>query len=134
MVMAGAAKAVSRASFSWGEPDLRRDAPESLRGARPVRSPFDHARCPYVSAQLKAAAKTEAQRREESGRGSLMVKLHRPFPDLRPRNENQPIREAFNAAWLKEDRAARLAQFRKEREGTNEERAQSPGIARGRER
>ncbi len=44
-----------------------------------------------------------------------MVKQDRPAPALRPRNEDQPIRAAFEAAWLKEQRAALLARFQDER-------------------
>ena len=72
-----------------------------------------------VSLQLKAMEKTEAQRRGESergGRSSNMVKLDKPFPELRPANENAPIRESFNRAWLREQREARMAEYERQRE------------------
>lgn len=110
--MAGCDSPPSRLSYAWQNPALRKDAPVSLRELRALRVPFDHARDPYISAQLKAMEKTEAQRREEGGRGSMMVKRHRPFPELRPRNEDRPIRAAFNQAWFREQRAAKLAHYR----------------------
>ena len=64
---------------------------------------------------LKATEKTEAPRRETVGPGSTMVRLHKPFPDLRPRSEQGPLRAAFNRAWLREQRAARMAQYEAER-------------------
>ncbi|MCB1878218.1 MAG: hypothetical protein KDH88_19760 [Chromatiales bacterium] len=78
----------------------------------PARGAFDHARDPLISAQLKAQAQTEHQRRQEAaGRGSTMVARHKPFPELRPRRERAVVRAAFNQAWLKEQREAGLAQI-----------------------
>lgn len=113
--MSGNAKPPSRLSYAGRDPDLRRDTPASLRAQAPLQPPFDHARDPLISAQRKAMEQTEAQRRGESGRGSTMVKLDKPFPDLRPKNDNSQIRPAFNQAWLREQRAARLAEFREDR-------------------
>ncbi|MDQ3186735.1 MAG: hypothetical protein M3Q16_09855 [Pseudomonadota bacterium] len=62
---------------------------------------------------------TEAQRRgdtERTGGGSQMVKRDKPFPELRPDFEQAPIRETFNRAWLREQRAARLADLNRQRE------------------
>ena len=112
--MAARAKRENRLSFAGRDPALSRGTPDSLRDARPARPPFDHARCPYVSAQIKDAEKTEAQRRTESGRGSTMVRLHRPFPELRPKHERGPIKASFNQAWLKEQRAAQMARFQRQ--------------------
>ncbi len=113
--MTGNGKPKSRTSYAGHEPDLRRSAPVSLRQLRALRTPFDHARCPYISKQITDSRKPEAQRRGEQGRGSTMVKLHRPFPVLRPKHVQGPLRESFNQAWLKEERAARLAQPRAEK-------------------
>ena len=109
------ANSTSRLSFAGRDPELSRTTPASLRNQAPVKHPFDHARDPLISAQLKAMEQTEAQRREESGRGSTMVKLDKPFPDLRPKNDNSQIRPAFNQAWIREQRAARIAQLQEER-------------------
>ena len=122
--MAGDAKTPpSRGSFAGSDPALRRDLPQSLREQRPSRTPFEYARDPLKEAQHRAAQKTEAQRREESGGGSRMVKLHRPLPVLRPRFAPGPIRGVFDEAWLKEQRTARCARYQAERN------AQSPQLA-----
>ena len=92
--------------------ELRQGLPDSFRQTQPIKRPFDHVRDPLISAQIKAMEKTEAQRREESsGRGSTMVRLHKPFPELRPKHQLEPMRSAFNQAWLREQREAALAQL-----------------------
>lgn len=90
-------------------PGHKLELPESLRRVKAVTPQFDHARDPLISAQLKEMEKTESQRREAQGRGSLMVKSDRPFPELRPKHERALIRAAFNQAWLKEQRNACMA-------------------------
>jgi len=97
-------------SHSSREPSLRGDMPESLRKAGSVCSPFDHARDPWLSKQLKAERQTEAKRRE-SGDGAKMVKLHKPFPELKPKHDLTQIRKTFNKSWMQEAHAARMAQF-----------------------
>ena len=109
-------------SFAGKHPELARDMPDRFREAPPNRREFDHARDHYISMQLMDMEKTEAQRRgesERSGRNSEMVKLNKPFPELRPANELAPIRQAFNRAWLREQREARLAEL--ERQSQREE-------------
>jgi len=114
-------------SCSRREPDLAQDTPETLRHAPAMRSPFDHARDPLISAQLKAMEKTEAQRRGEGGRGSSMVRGDRPSPTLRPRKERGPDRAAFNQSWLREQQTARLARFQEEWAASErQEQTQSP--------
>jgi len=106
-------------SFSGKHPELAGEIPASFRQAPPHRQQFDHARDPTVSKQLKAMELTESQRRGESergGRGSEMVKLDKPFPELRPEHERAPIRETFNRAWLREQREARMADYERQRE------------------
>ena len=122
--MAGDAKAPpSRGSFAGSDPALRRDLPRSLREQRPSRTPFDYARDPLKEAQHRAARKTESERRKEGGRGSHMVRLHRPFPVLRPTFAPGSIRGAFDEAWFKEQRAARCARYQAQRQ------AQGPRLA-----
>lgn len=100
-------------SHSSREPSLRGGMPESLRKAGPVRRPFNHARDPWLRKQLEAEKKTEAQRRGD-GDGSKMVKLHKPFPELKPKNNLTQIRETFNKSWMQETHAARMVQFDEE--------------------
>lgn len=117
----------ARRSFAGSDPGLRTKLPDALRDQAPVRPHFDHARHPLISAQLKAMQKTEAQRRKESaGRNSEMIRLHRPFPDLRPKHEQGPLRARFNQAWLREQREARLHQYEIERAAQAQE---SPSLA-----
>ena len=114
-------------SFAGKHPELAGDRPDSFAQAPPNRREFDHARDRYVSLQLKAMEKTEAQRRgesERSGRGSEMVKMDKPFPELRPANEQAPIRQAFNRAWLREQREARLAELKRQRQREQQDAAQ----------
>ncbi len=114
-------------SFAGKHPDLAGDVPDSFGQVPPNRREFDHARDPYISKQLKAMEKTEAQRRgesERSGRGSEMVKMDKPFPELRPANEQAPIRQAFNRAWLREQREARLADLERQRQREQQDVAQ----------
>ncbi|MFK5950252.1 MAG: hypothetical protein QM500_15940 [Methylococcales bacterium] len=105
----------NRLSYCSQEPALRLGMPVSLRRLRALRTTFDHNRDPYISAQLKAASQTEAKRREESGKGSMMIKLHQPFPTLRPKHEKSMLRASFNRAWLREQRSAFLFNRRAER-------------------
>lgn len=105
--------------------------PDSFREAPPNRREFDHARDRYISLQLKAMEQTEAQRRgesERSGRGSEMVKLSKPFPELRPKLEQAPIRSAFNCAWLREQREARLAELESQRQQKQQDAIQERAI------
>ena len=108
--MASHAKARTGASYASRKPGLREGMPEGLRRAGSTRTPFDHARDPWLSKQLKAEKQSEAKRRE-TGDGSKMVKLHKPFPELRPKQARGPIRDSFNRAWLREERAAQMQQF-----------------------
>ena len=115
---------------------LIENLPDSLERAGSITTPFDRARDPYIRAQLDDLAKTESQRRAETGRVSQMVKRHRPFPELRPRHETAPLRQAFNSAWLQEQRAAILARFADERQDRQTRSQDERGLQRnsGRER
>lgn len=93
-------------SYAGRHPDFSQGTPVSLKKLQPLREPFDQTRDPLYKKQLEALEKTEAQRREETETGSQMVKLHKPFPDLRPRNDQSQIRRTFNQAWLREHRRA----------------------------
>jgi hypothetical protein len=111
--------ALRTTSFAGRHEELAGDTPASFHEVPSHRREFDHVRDPYISKQLKALEQTEAQRRgdsERTGRGSEMVKLDKPFPELRPAHENAPIRETFNRAWLREQREARMADFERQRE------------------
>ncbi|MCG7927709.1 MAG: hypothetical protein JAY67_19495 [Candidatus Thiodiazotropha taylori] len=126
--MVGRGKQPSRMSYTGRDPVLSRGTPDSLRYTRPVHTPFDHARCPYISRQMKDRNKTEAQRRGESERGSLMVKLHRPFPELRPKHEQGQVRSTFNQAWFREQRAAQLKLLKAQRQVVQHENRRSEPV------
>jgi hypothetical protein len=102
MIMANHDKA---ASHSSREPRLRQGMPASLRNVENVRFSFDQARDPFIAAQLQGLGQTEAQRRDE-GEGSDMVKLHKPFPELRHKHDLSQIRKSFNQQYLSEHRHA----------------------------
>lgn len=105
-------------SFSGKHTQLGSDTPASFQRAPSSRREFDQVRDPYYAKQLKAMELTEVLRRgdsERTGRGSEMVKLNKPFPQLRPKSEQDPIRETFNRAWLREQREARLADLERQR-------------------
>ena len=108
---------MGRVSNTWHDPDLRQNAPDSLRDLRSLRPSFDHARDPLTSARLGDMENTEYERRQSRARGSSMVSSDRPFPELRPKHERGPKRTAFDQAWLKEQRAAALAQMEEQRSG-----------------
>jgi hypothetical protein len=113
--VAGNAKPARRASYAGTEPGLQENTPAGLRTEGPLRPRFDPVRDPLIAAQLKDMGKTEKERREETGRGSAMVRADRPHPELRPKDEDRPLRAAFDQAWLREQRAAQLAHFKQER-------------------
>lgn len=84
--------------------------PDRLRRVERMRMEFEGARDPSLKAQRAAMGKSEAKRREEQGEGSQMVKLHKPFPDLRPKTHaaQQGIRQSFNNHWhAEQNRAAK---------------------------
>lgn len=98
-------------TFSSREKSLRGDVPPSLHGVKSVRISFNHVRDPFISAQLKSMLQTEKER-QKSGDGSRMVKLHKPFPDLRPKHDTSQIRKSFNQQFLSEQRHEQLSQFK----------------------
>lgn len=85
------------ASYAGKHPELAADIPAGFRAAPSPRRAFNDAR-------------------EHTGRSSEMVQRDKPFPELRPKHEQAPIREAFNRAWLREQREARLAGLERQRE------------------
>lgn len=111
----------TKRSYSATHPELSGDMPDSLRNAPRSREQFDQARDPLIALQIRAMQKTESQRREESAGGSEMIKLHKPFPELRPKHEKAPLRDSFNQAWMREHRAAHQALLERQREIEREE-------------
>ena len=91
--------------------------PVSLRKAPPSRSEFNLARDPLIKRQMEAMKKTEAERREEGGRGSRMVRLHKPIPALKPKSEfaQGVLSDTFNREWLREQREAYFADMNRQR-------------------
>ena len=139
--MAGRARAThakerAGSAFTALKAEARYRLPDRLERAGSITNSFDQARDPYIRAQLDDLAKTESQRRAENGRIPQMVKRHRPFPELRPRHETAPLRQAFNNAWLQEQRAAILARFDDEQQAQQTRSQDERGLDRssGRER
>lgn len=122
--------------YSSREARLRQGVPSRLQNAGHARHNFDHARDPFISAQRKDLEKAEGQRREE-GDGSKMVKLYKPFPELRPKHDLSQIRGNFNKSWLSEYRSAQMKQFEAQEqhfgsEKTQDHKARFPKYERGR--
>lgn len=113
--MAGRDKFTHTVSFAGKEPGLRDQMPLSLQRVSALCPSFEAASDPFLAAQRRDLEKSEGQRREESGSGSMMVKRQRLSPKLRPKHDHAPIRASFNQAWFQEHRAARLEQFKAER-------------------
>lgn len=107
---------MSDVSFAWHDPTLRAAAPLRLLRQRVLRDVFEPARDPLIAAQHRAMEQTEATRRGEGERGSSMVRKDRPHPQLRPKQEPGPTRAAFDRAWLREYRAARMADYQAQRQ------------------
>ncbi|GEM_PF-1430727 len=114
--MAAHDKAGTDIIYSSREARLRQNVPSRLRNAGHVRPSFDNARDPLIKAQRKDLEKTEGKRREDGG-GSKMVKLHKPFPELRPKHDLSQSRETFNKNWLSEHRRAQMKQFEAQEQG-----------------
>lgn len=84
-------------SFTGRHPELAGDMSAGFRAAPLPRQVFNDAR-------------------QRGGRSSEMVQRDKPFPELRPEHEQAPVREAFNRAWLREQREARMADLDRQRE------------------
>ena len=122
--MAAHDKADTDIIYSSREARLRQDLPSRLLNIGNVRPSFDHARDPLINAQLKDLKKTEAKRRD-GGAGSKMVKLHKPFPELRPKHDLSQIRKTFNKNWLSEQRRVQMKQFEAQEQHLAAEKTQS---------
>jgi hypothetical protein len=125
--MSSNSKTRSSVSYSGRQPDLASGTPVSLRNVKPAVLFFNEAVDPLLKKQREALLKTEAQRREESGAGSNMVKLHKPFPELKPKYELKPVRDTFNQNLLKEHREAALKHLKAQEQNNNKvEQAPAP--------
>lgn len=122
--MAAHDKADKNIIYSSREARLLQDVPSHLQNVGNVRPSFDHVRDPLIKAQLNDLKKTEGKRREDSD-GSKMVKLHKPFPELRPKHDLSKIRETFNKNWLSEDRRMQMKQFEAQERHLAAEKTQS---------
>lgn len=86
----------------------REELPESLRKQGSLREPFSKASDPFALIDQETAQRSEGQRQGPLEKGSHMVSQSKPFPELRPQNDNGVKRESFNARWdLEVERAQR---------------------------
>ena len=83
----------------------REGLPDSLRNAESPRQEFNDARDPFARAQRLDMQRTEKERREQ-GDGSKMIKMDKPFPELKPANSNVQKRKSFNNELKAEKEAA----------------------------
>lgn len=117
----------SRASFSGHHPDFASGMPDSLQSIQPIQSSFNEAGDPLLKKQREALQLTEAQRREEAASGSQMVKRQKPFPELKPKHELEPIRHTHNQNLLRDHREAVFQHLKTQAENYPiGEQAQSP--------
>jgi hypothetical protein len=98
------------------EPSLRQQAPSSLHRAGHIRETFH---------QANDGTSNEAKRDSE------MVKRDKPFPELKPNYSRGLKRSSFNREWLREQRAAKMADFANQRQAAPHQKSRSePVIAR----
>ena len=102
-------KPASRLSHAGRDSELSQRAPVSLRNLKPANLNFNDSADPLRKKERDALKQSETQRREAMDQGSLMVKLQKPFPDLKPRNADKILRQSFNQDWIKEHQRAALA-------------------------
>lgn len=101
-------KPISRLSYAGRHSDLYRGTPVSLREVKPASLFFNDQADPLHKAQRKALQQSESERREAMSQGSLMVKLHKPFPELKPHYAHSVLKASFNQSWLKERKRSAL--------------------------
>lgn len=102
-------KIASRLSYAGRDSELSQGTPVSLRELKPANLSFNDSADPLRKKEREALKQSETQRREAMDQGSLMVKLQKPFPDLKPRNADKILRQQFNQDWIKEHQRAALA-------------------------
>ena len=98
-----------RDRWIWGwSTHGRADLPLQLQAAPDLTNEFENNRCPYNRLAREAMANTEAENRRANGEGSWMVTMDRPFPELRPKNDNAKhvLRASFNQRWKQEQARA----------------------------
>lgn len=88
----------SRPGF-WHTPDQPgRARPSYERHAPDLRFAFDRTD-PDFEAQFADLGRSEAERREDGGRGSRMIEEEAPAPALKPRERGDVDRAAFADRW-----------------------------------
>lgn len=125
-----ATSAATRMTGGWLSPQAQAALPS-------VHRAFDINRDPFIAAQLADLDKTEAQRREETGRqeqtgrGSSMVGQDKPRLELNPPPEMRRRVHAgsFNQRWLAEQHKAAMASAKqKERSKTTPQHAPDQAV------
>jgi hypothetical protein len=88
-----------------------RNLPESVQQAGSLQRTFEEAHSPDLKELREYYKLSEAERREQAGSGSGMVKLSKPFPELKPKSAEakQALREDFNQRWEAEKSRAQRA-------------------------
>lgn len=88
-------------TYAMTELSLRQQAPPSLHRAGHIRETFHQANDGIAN---------------EAKRDSEMVKLDKPFPELKPNYARGLKRSSFNQNWLREQRAAKMVDFANQRQ------------------
>lgn len=100
----------SRPGF-WHAPDQPgRARPAYERNAPDLRFAFDRTD-PDFEAQFADLGRSEAERREDGGRGSRMIEEDAPAPALKPQERRDVDRAAFAERWRREAADAARSQI-----------------------
>lgn len=115
-------------SYSMQEPSLREQAPACLRRAGPLSRDFEIANSNQQRTSEHPVLKEDAWQRDDSDGGSKMVKRHKPFPELKPKNDYDVRKSSFDRAWIQEQRDAQMAFFSDQREGAAQQNRRSEPV------
>jgi len=118
-------------SYAGADSRLIARLPDALKPDAGVRPTFEHEANPQTHAERLAMEQSEAQRRGEQDPGSMMVKLHKPFPDLKPKYHVEVLRAHFNQQWFQEKRNAQMRSHQEQGNkivGATHQHTQQPSI------
>lgn len=100
-------------TYAMTEPSLRQQAPPSLHRAGHIRETFHQA---------------NDGTSKEAARDSEMVKRDKPFPELKPNYARGLKRTSFDQNWLREQRAAKMADFANQRQAAPHQKSRSAPV------
>jgi len=105
------ARANNQISYAGVDSQLVNRLPHTLKQDARVTPTFEFEANPQRREERRAMELTEKQRRDEQDPGSMMVKLHKPFPNPKPKNHIGVLRSHFNQQWFQEMRRAQMQSY-----------------------